>query len=547
MIQIFVIFSFFIWAISLIGIGSFVWFFIGKYFKYLEINNEIKLLYFAIFGLILLSVIGTVFNFFIPLSQIFSSTILFSGIILFYIRRHDIITFNNNLDILILIILSFFCGMFSLMNLANYDTGLYHLQAINWITSNALPFGLANLHGRFGFNSSWFIDASIIYPLRTITGSPFFIINTLLYFFYGTFIFLTLSKMLRKAKFSFSNFFILSTFLPWSYLLKNFSTSPSPDTPTMLLTFFITFLIIKGFENKKNDYLFMALIISFFALTIKLSAIPYFFGILFILIFIFKRSAYFNYLITSLVLFIIGIPYLIKGIVSSGCIAYPSASSCFNFKWSVPLESVIIEANWVKSWARKPEVDWHKVLGNWNWLASWSERNLIFLEIWIGLIIFGIILIIICFILKKKRDFFAFLCAFSLVLVGCIFWFLAAPDPRFGYGYLFSLLGILLSYGIYNLFINLKSSVFLLKITLIVFFFLLFFQNNLSLKQILNTKKIKTVNYTTNTTLELKTIYSPKKGDQCFDAPLPCANIFNENLKIIFDKNNTLKMFWYEK
>jgi hypothetical protein len=39
------------------------------------------------------------------------------------------------------------------MKLIAFDTGLYHLPMVNWISNYALPFGLANLHGRFGFNS----------------------------------------------------------------------------------------------------------------------------------------------------------------------------------------------------------------------------------------------------------------------------------------------------------------------------------------------------------------------------------------------------------
>jgi len=44
------------------------------------------------------------------------------------------------------------CGSFE-----HYDTGLYGAPAVRWIqTFPAVP-GLANLHGRFGFNSSAFL------------------------------------------------------------------------------------------------------------------------------------------------------------------------------------------------------------------------------------------------------------------------------------------------------------------------------------------------------------------------------------------------------
>ncbi|EMO63800.1 hypothetical protein LEP1GSC133_1179, partial [Leptospira borgpetersenii serovar Pomona str. 200901868] len=34
-----------------------------------------------------------------------------------------------------------------------YDSGLYHIQSIKWIQEYSVVPGLANLHGRFGFNS----------------------------------------------------------------------------------------------------------------------------------------------------------------------------------------------------------------------------------------------------------------------------------------------------------------------------------------------------------------------------------------------------------
>jgi hypothetical protein len=57
-------------------------------------------------------------------------------------------------NILIISLLLVYCSVMSLMNMDCYDTGLYHLPMINWITNSSLPFGLANLHDRFGFNNS---------------------------------------------------------------------------------------------------------------------------------------------------------------------------------------------------------------------------------------------------------------------------------------------------------------------------------------------------------------------------------------------------------
>ncbi len=547
MLQLFVLLSFFLWIFSLLGVGRFLHTFLSRFFINFDLPDELIIFYYGTLGLIFVSVIGTLFNFFIPLNQSFSIVILFLGLFLFYIYRKNFITLNKKM-LLTLVMLSIFCGLFSLMNLTNYDTGLYHLPTINWITRSALPFGLANLHDRFGFNSSWFVAASIIYPLRSITKSPFFIINALVYFFYGTLIFLPLLKMQNEPRLKFSSLFILATFFPWLFTLNSFFTSsPSPDTPIIILLFFTTFLVIRYFENKKEDDLLIALLFSFFAFTIKLSAFFCFFEVFLLTLFICKKTNRLKCGIILLILLIIGIPYLAKGVILSGYIAFPSTVGHFNSQWSVAPESATNTANWIKSWARIPGVDWHIVLKNRNWPAYWLQRNSTFLRSYCISIALSVLLVLFSFVLKKNKETLGFLVVVSLSFFGCLFWFFSAPELRFGYGYLFSFSSLLWSYGFYNLFTTKKITDLLLKSALLIFSFLLIFNNNLSLKQMFKTNKIKNARYEKNVTNQSDIVFSPKSGDQCFDAPLPCTPYFNKNLKIIKDKNNNFKMFYFEK
>ena len=47
----------------------------------------------------------------------------------------------------------------------SYDAGLYHIPYMNWVSAGPAPFGLANLEGRLGFNSSWLMfDAAFRMP-----------------------------------------------------------------------------------------------------------------------------------------------------------------------------------------------------------------------------------------------------------------------------------------------------------------------------------------------------------------------------------------------
>jgi hypothetical protein len=367
--------------------------------------------------------------------------------------------------------------------------------------------------------------------------------------------------MIRENKMVFSSVFAITTFIPWFYCLTNLISSPSPDVPTMLLTLFVTFLLIRAFETKKADYFFISLIFSFYIVTIKLSAIPYFavVALILLLALIFKnylkrKSGLFaeklnilKYIVTGLVLLIMAIPYFIRGIISSGYLAYPSTLGNFNLKWSVPLASAISEADWVKSWARETKVIPAKVLSDWNWMGVWTKNMLADERLWIGFTILGIALLLFIFIAKKKKSSDVFFAVSLISLLGCAFWFFVAPDPRFGYGYLYSFSGILWGFGMYNILVDKKYAGTVLKFVLGIFIILFVFQNNLNFRQVNKTKKFKNVDLVENKTNDSVSIFTPKRGEQCFDTTLMCAPIFNKELKVVFDKNNNPKMFWIEK
>ncbi|HRY82199.1 MAG TPA: hypothetical protein P5232_00625 [Candidatus Moranbacteria bacterium] len=308
------------------------------------------------------------------------------------------------------------------------------------------------------------------------------------------------------------------------------------------------------------NYLFVSLIISFYAVTIKLSAIPYFAGIFLIL---FSHLIFGNKLkkkigstlenlnnskliFASIILLIAGIPYSIRGIISSGYLVFPSTFGHFNFKWGVSINEATNIANWVKSWARKPKDNPDKVLGNWDWLNSWLH-NIANDKVLIYTAIVGILVMAICFILKKKKDLNILLFVLPFPLIGCLFWFFSAPNPRFGYGYLFSLFGILISYGIYNFISKEKNIKYFLTVVCLMITLTLIYKNNISFKEMHDINKIKNVELIEEKIMDQIIIYVPRKGDQCFDGPSLCTPQLNKNLRIDLNKNNEPTMFWIEK
>jgi|GEM_PF-3985708 hypothetical protein len=364
-----------------------------------------------------------------------------------------------------------------------------------------------------------------------------------------------------------SQAFAIITFAPGFYCLSDTQSfgnlaSPSPNLPSMLITFFITYFIIKTFEENESDYLLISFVISFYLVTVKLAAVPYFAELMFILLLLFIFRDFLkkkNVLIadkltlskcifTVIILFVIAIPYLIKGIIASGYPAFPSAFGYLSLKWSVPPETAESTADWIKSWSRQYGVIPEKVLSNWNWLGPWFKNSITSFHFvnYINMAIIAVIFFMATLFTGKKKDLPVTLFILCLSSAGCLFWFFSAPDPRFGYGYIYSFVGILLSFGIINFTVKEVFSPLLSKGLLIAFILLLAFKSSIKFDELINTKKVPEALLTGKMTDENVLIYVPEKGDQCFDGPLLSTPLFNKNLKIIFE-NNKPRMFWLEK
>src|SRR6185503_10426523 len=59
------------------------------------------------------------------------------------------------------------------------DTDSYHIQMVKWIQEYGTVPGIANLHERFGFNSSWFSSIAL-FSFSSKTTGGFTIMNSII-------------------------------------------------------------------------------------------------------------------------------------------------------------------------------------------------------------------------------------------------------------------------------------------------------------------------------------------------------------------------------
>jgi hypothetical protein len=134
------------------------------------------------------------------------------------------------------------------------------------------------------------------------------------------------------------------------------------------------------------------------------------------------------------------VPWMARGVVLSGWVAYPSTLAAVDVDWAVPQENVVQMQRIIKGWARMPGgTHWRTAVEGWTWILPWlrrlvgSWRNII--ETVVPLTLSFLTLSCACFWFLTRRRWWTVSWWRYLILLpwvgGLLFWFFTAPDPRY--------------------------------------------------------------------------------------------------------------------
>jgi hypothetical protein len=525
-----------------------LFFLYGFFFTYLLLSiysNKKEIFDTAIAVIVLVGGVGitsllTGLSILIPISGKLHVFFILGALAIFICFRKDIILlFHNKLRdisvfyLTILVSISLFSVTFSSLKIDHYDTGLYYAQVIKWLEHfHAVP-GLANVHGRFGFDSAWLILAAFTGFGRL--GLNLYQTPTVVLFVIFCAYLLHLIKNYPNNLLSGLGVLSLGIFIyivfwhrPYNFNLASATT----DLPAMVIPWWIFLLTIEFLYNNKVNYFPMIVLLSAFCLTAKLSSAP----VLLIPIFPgakeIHRGKLKKVILIVAVSFFLTIPWVIRNIILTGYLFYPFVSvDIFNFDWKVPTQAVQNEADWVTSWARIPGQDKNLVLSKSikEWFPLWlNEQNRQDLFLFSSIIMLPLSWIFLRY-KKNKLVNLEELALGAIALVGCVFWFIQAPHFRFGYGFLVPAFLFLVSplvKIIYNRFHNDKTLFF--KLTLLTIIFTMSFNIVVTIRHseeginLIFPSKYP-VPAVKETVVDGKVIYHPSYGDQCWYDPFPCT------------------------
>lgn len=405
-----------------------------------------------IFGIIIISFISILLNFFFPLNIFINTLLPILSCLLIIKNKKKFINLNflkfvilQGLIITILILES---------NVYRPDAGLYHLPFIGILNSEKIIFGLTNLHSRYALISvqQYFsaVNNNFIFQNNGIVFAQALIAIAVIFNFFSL-----LNSYIKKKEYNFHFFYLFFIIIYIAYKMNRYSEYGN-DAPAHFLVFFLIseILLIKNKFNQ-NEYI-NHLILSLFIILNKLTLI----FIVFINI-INLNKVNFKSLLTDKKFFFCNIFLVIwitKNLISSGCIFYPIKFTCYEKLSWVNIEHIQKVSDsaeaWTKGWSnKKSDVDLsqNEFNKNFNWIKPWSDVHLkLIIKILLPYLIFCSLLIITFKIKYKNKISFKlpreYLYYFLILIVCSAIWFLKSPLYRYGYSFLICTIAFTLAY-----------------------------------------------------------------------------------------------------
>jgi hypothetical protein len=433
------------------------------------------------------------------------------------------------------------------------DTGFYGATAVRWITTYPTVPGLANLYGRLGFNTSLFPFVAALEEATSRTLGFRLATGFTLAALWSS-IFPSCVRVCRRESATLVDWFFAITAMPtviWAtrdmlvgmatdepaaaasllgagLLVAALTSLGSDDEPSVIRARTITWavLLATGIALKESTIVFAALawLVGFFLTSWPKQ----------------KREKIFASVVPVI---LISVPWVARSIILSGYPFYPSTFLGVHASWTVPPKEANFYAAWIRAAARIPFAPVASTQGT-HWISVWLMRELRDrMGFQVPMLISVAGAAIVCIfgrgaLGRQARG--AWLLVASIP--GLIFWFVEAPDPRFGEAAIWTTAALLGSLGIVTALARwhrVRPSFAWAGLALLTFWCLFSYGWRVSYQPALSANKLEPLpspKLVSRRAISGLVVSVPMDA-RCWDAPLPCTPYFDPTIRLRSPRN----------
>ncbi|WP_149866992.1 LIC_10190 family membrane protein [Solirubrum puertoriconensis] len=324
----------------------------------------------------------------------------------------------------------------------NYDVGLYQLQTLQWTERYPAVPGLGNLHGRLAFNSGLYLPMALL-RLHTPHG-PAYGLSSYLYPLLAVVVVRALVTAMRNPEADARRVWVpLLLFLLLMFNFQVWLSSVTADcTTAALLALTLLWYSLHPPAKATEAQRLLLLLLAALAVSFKLSALPI---LLLPLYATWVHRAEDRWPRTWLLPLglglLLGLPWLARNVVLSGYLIYPLPFvDVFDVDWKLPYEYARMEHSMVVNLARNSAQSPYALPRQtlWEWLPNWWAPLRGFWGVMVILALGSPLVAAWRWRHPRTPDEEGWAGAWLVAWLGCIFWFVAGPDFRFGAGFIIS-------------------------------------------------------------------------------------------------------------
>ncbi len=421
----------------------------------------------CITGLSLITIIAGILSLFMPLGEWWVQFIFILPALSVFFLKETPWFFSSlkkefsalsKMSLLLLSSLLLLILIMSSWTIVHPDTLGYHAQTMQWIEKYKAVPGLVHLHVRFGYQGMWFVNAALFD--FSFTGKQWITVLN------STVIFWFLLFRINRIDHSFFNegrringllWLLLLSLTLWSYTqVRLTATSASPDfTATIYVLAIIYLLLEKDLKHLRQSDWMVAASLSVVAVTIKLSVAPILLVALAVSLLLLIKRKFKPFFLLLFIAILSFSGFVGRNIITSGYLVFPTtAVDIVNVDWKYRTQPTANEKDYITAYAKKygvsakEEIDAVNNMTISEWMPGWWQNRSIADKTIIILLIFSLIGSLLG-IKKLIQSGFISLLVLITMLTGIIFWFINAPDPRFGFGFILGLI-CLVAYSIFK-------------------------------------------------------------------------------------------------